>query len=169
MTTARTGTRSGLPALAVLAACLAGPLAAAAEERPTAVFDVELYDTSGEGMNDALQRRIDLASAELRRLVDASDRYRVLPPEALAERTRTLKPLYGCNGCEGEIARDLGAEVAFAAVVHKISTLILQIRITGRDTASGETFVVAEADIRGDNDKSWLHGIRWLAEHRLDL
>ncbi|WP_119678001.1 DUF3280 domain-containing protein [Indioceanicola profundi] len=147
---------------------LAQDQTAAAEQRAV-VFDVELYDTSGEGSNPALEKRIDLVSDELRRLIDASPKYAAVDLAPEAEHIASLGPLYKCNGCERDVAKALDGDVSFIAVVHKISTLILKIQIVGQNVATGEVFTMAGADIRGDNDESWLHGVRWLARNKLDL
>ena len=157
-----------LAVAAVAATLLAAPLAGAAERR-AAVFDVELMDTSGEGEAPAHAARIAAASAELRALVDRSGVYTVLPTAPVATRLAERLPVRSCNGCELDFGRDLGADVTVTATVHKISTLILSIQIVMRAVEDGRVVAAGAADIRGDTDAAWLHGVRWLARNRLGL
>ena len=141
----------------------------AAAERPAAVFDVELLDTSGEGTSPDQARRLERVSQELRDLVEASPRFTVVPIASANPRIAGRLPLRSCNGCELDLAREVGAEVAVTTTVHKISTLILSLQIVARDAATGDVVAAGTADIRGDNDTAWLHGVRWLARNRLGL
>lgn len=152
---------------AALALLLTG--AAAAQDRPTAVFAVELWDTSGEGTKPDEAARIQAATDALRKLVDQAAAYRVIDLAPAAEIIEARRPLRNCNGCELDIARDLGAEVSVTAVVHKVSTLILSMQIVARDVKTGEPLAMGISDFRGDNDQAWLHSIRWLAKNRLGL
>lgn len=151
----------------MLALLLAGP--AAAQDRPTAVFAVELWDTSGEGTKPDEAARIQAATDALRKLVDEAAAYRVIDLAPAAEIIEARRPFRNCNGCELDIARDLGAEVAVTAVVHKVSTLILSMQIVARDVRTGEPLAMGISDFRGDNDQAWLHSVRWLAKNRLGL
>ena len=74
--------------------------------------------------------------------------------------------LHGCNGCEARIARDLGAELAVSGTVQKVSNLILNINIYVRDAASGKRLRAMSADIRGNTDQSWSHGLKYLVKNR---
>ncbi|QJE71973.1 DUF3280 domain-containing protein [Aerophototrophica crusticola] len=142
---------------------------AAAQDRPTAVFEVELLDTSGEGTKPDEAARIQATTAELRRLVEGAAAYRVIDLAPAAEIIEARRPVRNCNGCELDIARDLGAEVSFTTVVHKVSTLILSMQIVARDVKTGEPLAMGVSDFRGDNNEAWLHSIRWLAKNRLGL
>ncbi|MGI9387195.1 MAG: DUF2380 domain-containing protein, partial [Methyloligellaceae bacterium] len=51
--------------------------------------------------------------------------------------------------------------------VQKVSNLILNINIIIRDTASSKITRVMSADIRGNTDESWIHGVKWLVRNRL--
>jgi hypothetical protein len=160
--------RSLTAALLLAPVCLA-PAGAQEAERRTAVFELELHDTSGEGAAPAHAKRIALVSAELRRLIDASPAYAVIDTAPVAARMAERLPLRGCNGCELDLGRDLGAELVVTATIQKISTLILSIQIVMRAVADGRVVAVGTADIRGDTDAAWLHGVRWLGRNRLGL
>jgi Protein of unknown function (DUF2380) len=151
---------------AALALFLAGP-AMAAEAVKTAVFDLELVDTSMEGERAEHRLWLRSASEQIRRSLAASGKYAIVAVEPAAARVTEAGYLHGCNGCEAGIARDLGAQLAIAGVVHKVSTLILQIAVTVRDAQSGEVRQAISVEVRGDTEESWVRGARYIAVNRL--
>ena len=148
----------------MLAIILAG--GATAAER-LAVFDMEIRDTSGEGAKPELADRLHRISGELRELLAASPDYELVDLTPAADRITALGNIYGCNGCEAAIARESGATAYATALINKISTLILTIQITVRNAETGAVLAHGMADIRGDNDRAWSHGIGWLMRNRI--
>lgn len=136
-----------------------------------AVFDFELVDTSLEGeirgVNPAETARLEMISELLRALLSRSGKYAVIPIAPAASEIEAAGYIRTCNGCEADIARQLGASVAITGHVQKVSNLILNINIYVRDSQSGELVKAMSADIRGNTDASWRHGLRWLVRHRL--
>ncbi len=132
-----------------------------------AVFDVEIYDTSGEGVHADLDERLARISGELREGLAASADYELVDLTPAADRIEALGHIWGCNGCEATIAREFGAATYVTTLIHKVSTLILSIRIQIHDAQTGAVTAVAVADIRGDNDRAWSHGVRWLLRNRI--
>ena len=151
-------------ALILLAAIWSPPVFAT---QPLAVFDVEIYDTSGEGAHADLSERLARISGELREGLSASPKYDLVDLTPAADRIDALGHIYGCNGCEASIAREFGATTYVTTLIHKVSTLILSIRIRVHDAETGDVIEVATADIRGDNDRAWSHGIGWLLRNRI--
>lgn len=151
---------------AALALGLAGP-AMGADPVKTAVFDFELVDTSMEGERAEHRLWLRLASEQMRKSLAASGKYSIVAVEPAGPRIADAGYLHGCNGCEAGIARDLGAQLAIAGVVHKVSTLILQIAVTVRDAQSGEVRQAASVEVRGDTEESWVRGARYIAVNRL--
>ena len=149
---------------AALACCaICGPTLAAPR---VMVLDAEVYDTSGEVPSPAHPERLAALTRTLREKLAESGRFELVappPPPAgeLPPRIRT------CNGCEVDLARAAGADLAVTSLVHKVSTLILSITIRVVEAASGKPYLTASADIRGDNDLSWRRGTEWLARNRL--
>jgi hypothetical protein len=145
--------------------------AAAEPAVQAAVFDFELIDTSLEGevagKRADEQRRLKLISDELRRQLSESGRYVVVDETAAAEAIAQAGYLHGCNGCEADIARALGADLAITGTVQKVSNLILNINIYLRDAQSGKPLGAMSADIRGNTDKSWSRGLSYLVRNRL--
>jgi hypothetical protein len=139
--------------------------------RKAAVFDFELIDTSLEGekrgTDPAETARLAKISDALREGLAAAGRYEIVPTAPVAKQVAEAGHLHGCNGCELPIARGLGADTAIIGHVQKISTLILSLTITVKDAATGARLQTVTADIRGNTDESWLHGVRWLVRNRL--
>lgn len=155
-------------ALALVAAALATILPSGAiAAQQIAIFDFEIQDTSGEGAKPDLADRLQRISGELRELLAASPDYELVDLTPAADRITALGNRYGCNGCEAAIAREYGATAYVTALIHKISTLILSIQITIRDVETGAVIGIGIADIRGDNDRAWSHGVRWLVRYRI--
>ena len=144
--------------------------AGSAEIPRLAVFNFELLDTSLEGEvsgeNAAEQKRLVMISDLLRRLIADSERYEIVDIGPAAEKIVEAGYLHGCNGCDGAIARELGADQALTGVVQKVSNLILNINLYLRDAESGEMLKVMSADIRGNTDESWSRGVSWLLRNR---
>ncbi len=143
---------------------------AIAEEFKTAVFDIELVDTSQAAelglRNDQLQR-LQLVSDELRKLLQASPQIELVDISPKREAIIQKAPLNKCNGCAEDLAKDLGANLVVSGIVQKTSDLILSFAVTIRDAHSGKIIRGGQADIRGNTDESWIRGIRWLVKNRL--
>jgi Protein of unknown function (DUF2380) len=151
--------------LPLLLALASGP--AMANER-VAVFDPELFDTSGEGSRADQQQRLAMLGDELRRALAASGRYEVVDIAPQRARLAEGPALRGCGACAAEAAQALGAELGIVTVVQKVSNLILSITISVLEAApSGARRAVHSAEIRGNTDESWRRGLGWLLRNRL--
>lgn len=161
-------------AAVLLCAAMALPAASAARaEAPkkAAVFDFELIDTSLEGQMRGTQpaelARLALVSDRLRELLAASGKYEVVDLAPAAARIEAAGLLYGCNGCEADIARSLGADLAIRGVVQKVSNLILNMTVFVTDAKTGAHVGGMSVDMRGNTDESWLRGVRYIVRNRL--
>ncbi len=156
-------------ACVVLLTALAMPAAAAPVK--VAVFDLELYDTSLEGElrgpDPAETARLQQLDSLLRKTVAARADMVGVDTAPLRERLAAMPTLYSCNGCEAKLAGELGAERAVSGFVYKISTLILYITVTVRDSASGELLEKGSVSIRGNTDESWQHGLQSLLKRQI--
>ena len=152
------------------AACLLlllGSAPAVAAEK-IAVFDPELYDTSGEGMRDEQQKRLGMIGERLRAALRESGRFEVVDTAPLRARLSEGPPLRTCPTCAPDAAAELGADLALMTTVHKVSNLILSITVALREASpSSATRAVHSAEIRGNTDESWDRGMRWLLRNRL--
>jgi hypothetical protein len=158
--------RHGFAAAFMLALAMS-PGALAAEPLKLAVFDLELVDTSVEGARADQEQRLVLATAELRRLLEAQPDVKLVDLAPQAEAIRRAAPLRNCNGCDAEIARALGADYEVLGRIQKTSNLILSFLIELRDLRSGRMLRAGQVDIRGNTDDTWLRGVRWVVKNRL--
>lgn len=136
-----------------------------------AVFDFELIDNSLEGEKRGVDptetARLGLISNLLRELLEKSGKYDLVPLTSVAKEIENAGYIHGCNGCDASFAKKVGANLSITGQVFKMSTLILNIKIFIRDADSGALVRAVNADIRGNTDASWMHGVRWLVRHRL--
>jgi uncharacterized protein DUF2380 len=140
----------------------------ASEPRATAVFPVELWDTSGEGAKPSQAERLRLATNKLSELLEHTGRYRSVDLSRFTARIAATEPRYNCNECWRDVARDAGAELAVLAIVHKVSTLISSIDLFVADLATGKYIAHADAQFRGDDDRAYLRAFEFLVNQRLD-
>jgi Protein of unknown function (DUF2380) len=158
----------------LLLACVGVALAATAPAQAApkaAIFPVELIDVSldGEyvGPRADEAHRLVLATEELRGLAARDAGYEVLDLDAIAQEIARSAPLHKCNGCEIDLARHAGADLAITATVRKISNLVLVFHIHVSDVASGNLNKVYRVELRGNTDESWLRAVRWLVTNGL--
>lgn len=148
--------------LLLLMASLASQAARASDPPRMVVFDIELYDTSGQPPQPEQDARLRMLTTELRDRLAASGRYTVIaapPPPGAA--------LRNCNGCEVTEAAKQGAELVMTGLVQKVSNLILHLTLTVREVPSGAVHGSWFADFRGNTDQSWQNALRWLLRNRV--
>jgi hypothetical protein len=165
MTRVRAVLLSALTCLA-LGAGFSSPAAEPAPPRSIAVFEFELIDTSGEPERAEHRQRLHEVTEEMRRLL-AERGFRIVDLAPAAERIAQAGYLHGCNGCEADIAAELGADLALRGTVNKVSTLILYVTVAVTDAHTSIPLRVASVSIRGDTDTAWLRGVRYLVRERL--
>jgi hypothetical protein len=157
-------------AFALVVVLLAGTGTALAGPR-AAVFPFELSDGSIEGElagprpDETL--RLALLTEELRQLAARAAGYEVIDLAGLTAEIEKVTPLYKCNGCEADLARRVGAEIAITGYVRKISNLVLKIFIFVRDTETGKITRAHHASIKGNTDETWLRGVRYIVANGL--
>src|SRR5687768_12306482 len=113
--------------LAAAVAILATQPFAAAEVEPTkiAVFEFELKDTSAGGgviAADAIDtENLQKSTDEARRLLSESGRYSVVDTSSVASEVSSAGGIQACNGCDGPLAKQLGADQSMVGVVTRVS------------------------------------------------
>lgn len=114
----------------------------------------------------AEQARLAKITAQLRTEFERNRFYAVVDRARAATRVERArannKYLHDCNGCEIDLARDLGAERVLTGWVQKVSELILNINIEIKDVRTGRTVLRKSVDIRGNSDATWTRGIAFL-------
>jgi Protein of unknown function (DUF2380) len=142
----------------------------AAESPRLAVFDLEMIDTSLQDPTSGLRpddrERLQRTGEQLRRELGESGKFQILditPVNAAAHQSN----LQACGGCDVKLAQQINADLEMTGVVHKISNLILNIRLYLRDVHTGRLLTAVNADMRGDTDESWSRTMRYLIHERL--
>jgi Protein of unknown function (DUF2380) len=158
--------RSYLVTLCAVLFVSCGPTVA----QSVAVFDFELIDTSLEGAIRGVrpdeQERLARLSDQLRQRLRDSGRLSLVDITPIAREAQASN-LQACGGCDIQLARRMGAELAITGTVQKVSNLILNMNIYVRDASSGTTIAAMSADMRGNTDESWSRTLDWLVRNRL--
>ncbi len=156
--------------LAILAPAKASHAAPLEPESPVAFFGLTFIDTSTEGAYFGAREDEADRLALLEAYVGEAFEERgfilldLAPVAAILD--RTVNPA-DCNGCEVRMAQELGARYAVVGEVQKVSNLILSMNLVVRDSESGAMVRGLSVDIRGNNDKSWLRGMRYILRNNI--
>jgi hypothetical protein len=123
-----------------------------------AVCNFELIDTSLEGAIRGVrpdeQERLARLSDQLPQRLRDSGRFSLVDITPIASEALASN-LQACGGCDIQLARRIGAELAITGTVQNVSNLILNTNIYVRDASSGATIAAMSADMRGNTDESW--------------
>lgn len=142
----------------------AGPALAQAPPR-LAVFGFALDNTSPAASTPEELARLQRLDTQLQDALRR--RYALVDTGPMRERLARVTSIRGCNGCELDMARDLGAEQAAYGWVQKVSNLILNVNLVIEDAGTGQVLHAQSVDIRGNTDESWTRGLRYLLQERM--
>jgi hypothetical protein len=158
------------PSLVIIGFCCMAAARAAEPPLSVAVFDMEFDDTSLQGEMQGAQvdeqRRLANASAELRDLLVQSGCCRLVDLGILAQQAHGMD-VRNCQGCDVDLAKKAGAEIAVTGWVQKVSNLILNINVVARRVQTGQVISAGSVDLRGNTDESWSRGVAYLLRNRL--
>ena len=150
-----------------LAAGLSTP--AFADGKPKlAVFDFQLANLAQLPPTAADKARLPHISDLLRQQLADSGKYEIVPiTDKVKQEVAKAAPLRDCGGCAVDFAKELGADVAVTGQVQKVSDLILNINVYMKKIGSSEPESGTSVDIRGDNDDSFDHGVKYIVKHNI--
>ena len=137
-----------------------------AEPPKAAVFNFQLANLGAQGPTDADVARLGRVSDLLRAQLKDTGRYEIVST-APVKVDVAKADLRACGGCADDFARKLGADVAITGEIQKVSNLILNINVYVKDLRSKTPERAYSVDIRGDNDTSFDHGVKYLVKNRL--
>lgn len=136
-----------------------------------AVFDFELDDRSaGRGIieQDAIDtENLKTSTEEARRMLSASGGYGIVDASSAAGEVMAAGGIQHCNGCEGPLAKGLGADQSMIGVFTRVSRTEYTLQILIRDTASGAVVSNASTGLRMGANYSWPRGVKWLMNNRI--
>ena len=171
---------TALPAHRALAASLAAALtvlaiqpsnAAEPDLVKVAVFDFELDDRSaGRGIigPDATDtENLRISTEEARRMLSASGRYSIVDASSAAAEVISAGGIQYCNGCEGPLAKKLGADQSTVGVFTRVSRTEYTLQILVRDTQTGAVVSNVSTGLRMGANYSWPRGVKWLMNNRV--
>jgi hypothetical protein len=156
-----------IPALLAALALGAANGAWADEATTAAVFDAVFVNSSPEETSPEEAARIRTMTSELKLALEKTGQYRVVDLAPIENQIDAVKDIHDCNGCEVELAKKVGAQVAVVAWAQKVSNLILNLNIRIEDVATGVTIKGGSVDIRGNNDQSWDRGLKYLLKEHV--
>ena len=138
----------------------------------TIIFPFDLIDNSqppGElpVVNADETQRLKLVRDELGKLIGESGKFDVVDSSAIAADIENAQPIYTCNGCEDDLAKKAGADLAIVGTVQKVSAMILTVNVYVRDVVNGRVTQALSTGILGNTDELWLRGIRSLVKNQL--
>ncbi len=112
-------------------------------------------------------RRLKLITDDLVRRIAEDGRYAVVAENDLAPELEKAVPIHKCNGCEDDIAKRFGANLALIMTVEKLSDLLFNFNLYLRDVTQQKVTSIMSTTIQGSTDEAWLRGVRYLAERKL--
>lgn len=148
---------------------IAGLLAASpvlAEAPPTlAAFDFTLNNTSPAPSTPEELARLHRLDGQLHEALRS--RFALVDLAPVRGKLERIDSIRGCNGCEVDLARELGAQQVAYGWVQKVSNLILNVNLVIEDVATGKVLHADSTDIRGNTDESWTRGLHYLLNERI--
>jgi hypothetical protein len=112
-------------------------------------------------------RRLDLITEQLRKSLAESGGYDVIDITPVAAAVKEAQPFFKCDGCEADVARKAGADLAVTGLVHKVTEALLSITVQVREADTGKIARAGSVSILENNDEGWARGVRWLVRNRL--
>ena len=108
-----------------------------------AVFEFELKDTSAGGGGVIAADAVDTenlkkSTDEARRLLSESGRYRVIDTTGVAGEVTSAGGIQACDGCDGPLAKQLGADQSMVGVFTRVSRTEFTLQIQVREAETGE-------------------------------
>jgi Protein of unknown function (DUF2380) len=159
--------------IALLALAAAAPGATAAQK--TAVFpfiltapvNEEDFFVGKKATSPEELARVKLVYDEFTKLIVADGTYETVDLTPMAAEIEAKMPVNECNGCEIDLAKKSGAEVAFIVLVEKASATVLNLSVSEVDVAKQKIKRNMMAVIQGNTDDAWLGGVRWIVKNRV--
>jgi|GEM_PF-334484 len=159
----------GVLALAILG--LPQPKAAGQSPVKIAVFAFELDDRSAGGgiiSQDAIDtENLKLSTDEARQRLSASGRYAIVDTDSVAGEVAAAGGIQHCNGCDGPLARKLGADRSMTGIITRVNRTEYTLQILIRDAQSGAVISNDFTGLRMGANYAWPRGVKSLMEQKI--
>ena len=136
-----------------------------------AVFDFELNDKSAGGGiigQDAIDtENLKLSTEEARGMLSASGRYNIVDASSATGEVISAGGFQHCNGCEGPLAKKLGADQSMVGVFTRVNRTEYTLQILVRDTQTGAIVSNDFTGLRMGANYAWPRGVKWLMNNRI--
>ncbi|MDQ2080050.1 DUF3280 domain-containing protein [Xanthobacteraceae bacterium Astr-EGSB] len=152
--------------------CLAWSCAANAQEPVRiAVFDFELIDASAGGRiiaQDAVDtENLRASTEEARHRLATSGRFSVVDTSGIAHEVMSAGGIQHCNGCDGPLAKRLGARQSMIGVITRVNRTEYTLQIVVRDAENGAVVSNHFTGLRMGANYAWPRGVKWLFENQI--
>lgn len=131
----------------------------------TLVLDIQITgDSTVKGDIEDNLHKIAKFSAHLREQLQDKTRFDVVLDENALQHMGDMAQttdLHNCNGCEGDLATELGAGLVFMPTVFRMSHLISTLHVDVKDAETGRLLHKKAYDFRGNTDKAWERAIKY--------
>jgi hypothetical protein len=136
-----------------------------------AVFGFELDDKSAGGGivgPDAVDgENLKLSTEEARRMLVASGRYSIVDASSAAAEVISAGGIQHCNGCDGPLAKRLGADQSMVGVFTRVNRTEFTLQILIRDAQTGAVISNAFTGLRMGANYAWPRGVKWLMDNKI--
>lgn len=156
----------------VLAAFIVQPAQAAAQgPLKIAVFDFVLDDKSAGGgiiAQDAVDtEHLRKSTEEAQRMLSASGRYSIVDPGGVAGEVASAGGIQHCKGCDGPLAKKLGADRSMVGVFTRVNRTEYTLQILVRDVETGKVVSNDFTGLRMGANYAWPRGVKWLMNKKI--
>jgi hypothetical protein len=136
-----------------------------------AVFDFDLDDKSAGGgiiAQDAIDsENLKLSTEEARRMLSASGRFGVVDASSMAAEVVAAGGIQRCNGCEGPLAKRLGADQAMVGVFTRVNRTEYTLQILVRDAQTGAVVSNVFTGLMMGANYAWPRGVKRLIDNKI--
>jgi len=149
--------------------------AGASAAQKAVIFPFDLIDLQQQyeigvmpkGLDPEDKRRLQIITDELIQRIKTGGRFEVVDTAPIAKDIEEKSPMYKCNGCEDDLAKKVGADIAFIGTVRKASDVLFTVSIYIRDVAQEKVVQQGSSEIYGNTDKMWLRAVNYIVDRRL--
>ena len=100
-------------------------------------------------------------------MLSASGRYGIVETGSVAAEVTSAGGIQHCNGCEGPLARKLGADQSMVGVVTRVNRTEYTLQILVRDAETGAVVSNPFTGLRMGANYAWPRGVKWVMDRIL--